>query len=59
MKELLLVGIAAGVGGLVLGRWGQPIEAKIVAMGIPAPVEHFSLVAASAVAVYWLGRKAL
>lgn len=59
MKEMFLVGLAAGIGGVILGKWGGPIESKVVAMGIPAPVEHFALVAGSAMAIFYLGKKVL
>lgn len=59
MKEMFLVGLAAGIGGLILGKWGAPIEARVVAMGIPPQVEHFGLVAGAAMAVFYVGRRVL
>lgn len=59
MKELFLVGLAAGLGGVALGKWGGPIEAKLSgSLGMVPPwAIHFTLVGASAVGVYWLERK--
>lgn len=61
MKELFLVGVAAGLGGIVLGKWGGPIEAKLtgISASIPPAAVHFTMVGASAVAVYWVARKVL
>lgn len=58
-KEIILVGAAAGIGGLILGKWGGPIEVKLTSMSIPPQIVHFSLVAASAMGVYYLGRRVL
>lgn len=57
MKELFLVGAAAGVGGIVLGKWGGTIEAKLASWNIPPSVGHFTLVGAAAAGIYYIARK--
>lgn len=59
MKELVLVGVAAGVGGIVLGKWGGPVEARLASWHIPPSIGHFGLVGATAAGLYWVGRKVL
>lgn len=59
MKELFLVGISAGIGGIALGKWGGPIEVKLnsISASIPPAAVHFVLVGSAAVGVYALARK--
>ena len=59
MKELFLVGLAAGVGGILLGKFGGTLDAKVASWGVPPIVGHAVLVGSSAAGVYYVTRKVL
>jgi hypothetical protein len=57
MKEVLLAGAAAAVGGLIVSKYGAAIEAKAVAMHVPPTVAHMGVVGGSAALVFFVATR--
>lgn len=52
MKEALMVGGAAAVGGFVVSQWGGPIENMAVKAHIPPLLAHGAVVALTTTLVF-------
>lgn len=57
MKDVLIVGASAGLGGWIVSRYGAPIEAQAVKLGIPTTVAHIAIVGGGAALVYFVLRQ--
>jgi hypothetical protein len=59
VKELLIVGGSAALGGVVVSKYGASIEAKAVQFKIPPTLAHMGVVGGTAALVYYVLRSVL
>lgn len=54
MKETLIVGVAAALGGFIVSKYGAPIEAQAVKLHVPVLLAHMGVVAGGAMLAYFV-----
>jgi hypothetical protein len=54
MKETLIVGASAALGGWIVTKYGAPIEAQAVKFHIPVTIAHMAVVGGSAALVFFV-----
>lgn len=57
LKETLIVGGAAALGGWIVTRYGAPIEAQAVKLHIPPTIAHMAVVGGTAALAYFVLRQ--
>lgn len=57
LKEVLIVGGSAAIGGWIVTKYGAPIEAQAVKLHVPVTLAHMAVVGGSAALVYFVLRQ--
>lgn len=57
LKDVLIVGVSAGLGGWIVGKYGASIESQFLKIGLPANIGHVVVVGGGAALVYYVLRQ--
>jgi len=57
LKEVIIVGASAGLGGWVVSKYGASIEAQAVKLHFPPTIAHMVVVGGGAALVYFVLRQ--